>query len=280
MSRIRNASPAEFALFKLRSWLSALSHTRPVEKCFLDFDNQTKSSEGATKNKAAEPMGKQLPTTTRSARVRVASFIGQISRNVLRESKPDKKKPRLEAKDDIIAATEGAFDAISFTSFELERADKRVADIQEHYRQPQFGQGLSQELTKVFEALDAEKDWEGYQWPKFSSEDLRAQGKVLEIPLLANCSVNCLKRESLSKKGNPGKQVSCVKCLKRFHLKCMENEGIVDKGLKKDDLVTFQFTCEVCGGSAAANRRQDRAHVRIGPNTGIEAPPSHKVQEK
>jgi hypothetical protein len=259
--QIQSASEENFALFTLRSWLSALSHTRPVEKCFLDFDNQAKNSEGSTKNKAAEAMGKQLPTTTRSSRVQVANYIGQITKKVLQKSKPDKKRLRLEAKDDIIAATEQGFAGLNFTGNELQNADQDVAEIQEHYCQPRSG--LSREMIAVFEALDSEKNWEGYQPPKYASSALRDQGKVLEIPLLANCSVNCLKRDVASKKGSPGKQVSCIKCLKRFHLKCMENEGVVDPGLKKADLVIFQFTCALCGGSSATNRIRDHSHIHI-----------------
>lgn len=111
VSMIKGASDDNYVLFTLRSWLAALSHTRPVEKT---LDNQSKGL-GGSKTKASEATGKVTSTVTRESKVLVANQLGGLQKQLLLKLKPSKKKIRLEAKDDTIAAVGLEFDALTFT---------------------------------------------------------------------------------------------------------------------------------------------------------------------
>jgi hypothetical protein len=98
-------------------------------------------------------------------------------------------------------------------------------------------------MQAVFEELAAvPADWKG---PKFTASTLMAQGVDLDIPLLADCTANCLKLLKDSRKGSPGNQLSCHKCLRKFHLKCMEAEGLIPKGWQR-------LICQILGSYASA----------------------------
>lgn len=84
--------------------------------------------------------------------------------------------------------------------------------------------------------------------------DLLRIGADLDISLTTTCSSNCLRIEKQSKKGSHGKVLSCTICLRSFHVKCMESEKVLTKGLKAKDLLKITFACSGCGGSASTNR--------------------------
>lgn len=68
------------------------------------------------------------------------------------------------------------------------------------------------------------------------------------------CSADCLRIEKATKKGHPGATIACSVCLRSFHVKCMESEGFVTRGLTKVQLLSLAFSCSACGDTGGADR--------------------------
>lgn len=64
---IQEADESDSSIFTLRTWMAALSHTRCVEKTFLDWDHQSRG-EGGMKKKASVASGKAVTIQTKEAR--------------------------------------------------------------------------------------------------------------------------------------------------------------------------------------------------------------------
>jgi len=255
-------NPDDFALFTLKSWLPSLSHTRPVEKVFLDWDNQTRVGEGGTKARAAEASGKQVSPVTREAKVAVANMVHQIQRKLIAKRKPEKKRARIEAIDDFIESVALEFKSFSFSEKELKAAREKSSDVQEYFRTPQKG-GISGEIHDVLEALSAGVD--GWKQSKLTLPALLKLGDELDIPLIPMCSATCRKLLKPSKKGSPGVTIPCQKCLRVYHLKCMEADGLVAPGMKQLDVLTFSFVCALCGGSLDTNCKKQQRIAQVSP---------------
>ena len=241
VAAIQAASPENDILFTLRSWLAALSHTRPVEKIFLDHDHQSRA-EGQTKKKSAEASGKITAPDLREAKVSVANHLNKVQRDLLNHVKPTKKKARLEATEDIAASVALEFEACLLTDEEVSAGRDQVVKRQEYVRQPY--KGLSLHISGVFEALLC--DIPGWKGPQVQLARLLALGEDIDIALVTTCSAACLRLEKSSKKGSHGSIVTCATCLRIFHRKCMVNEGRIPAGVTKKNLVQLHFVCGQC----------------------------------
>ena len=126
----------------------------------------------------------------------------------------------------------------------MDKGHAEAKKLQEYYRQSR-GQ-ISAEMIEVFQGL--ENDVEGWVGPKLEFDQLLAAGDKLDISLTM-CSGNCLKLEKSTKKGSPGAVISCLDCLRSFHVNCMVNEGLLEKGRNQTT-----FYCESCGGTLDSNK--------------------------
>jgi hypothetical protein len=103
---------------------------------------------------------------------------------------------------------------------------------------------------------------DGWREAKFGLRELLKQGASLDISLVPKCSPTCKKLAQVSKKGSPGKILTCRDCLRVFHYKCMVSDGLVAAGLKKDELTKISFCCGMC--SAVEVERVSRLVVQSG----------------
>jgi hypothetical protein len=266
VSMIVDAPENTFVAFTLRSWRAALSHTQPVEKTFLDWDHQARG-DGGTKRKSSEPAGKGASLVTREAKVAVAAVAHQSVDVVLSKSKPNKKQQRVAAKDDVAAAVQLDYLGLTFSRDELRKGRLEAQVAQGHYRQPR--DGLSEEVQAIFRTLEQEA--EGWVAPRLTFAALLRLGAEIRISLDTVCTADCLKLDKVSKKGHPGATVSCTVCLRAYHIRCMESEGIIAAGLKKTDIVRFQFVCGPCGGNEDSNRLPRQMEGHIQPRHGVVA---------
>jgi len=277
VAAITGAKPENRVLFLLRSWLAALSHTRPVEKIFLDYDHQSRTV-GVAKKKATEASGKGGAPDLLEAKVRVASEMHKLQQQVLLKS--EKKRARLEAKLDTIAAVNEEYVRFKLTEEELQKARAEAGHKQEYFRQPRGG--LSEEIRDVFAALM--RDVDGWKGPRLDLASVLALGQDLDIALLTTCTADCLRLERQSKKGSPGSIVTCIMCFKTFHVKCMVHEKQIQAGLRKLELAQLQFNCKQCKELAlearVANEEQNVAAQQAQGGAESLAPPGSKKRQR
>ncbi len=93
----------------------------------------------------------------------------------------------------------------------------------------------------------------GWNPPRITMQALLRSGSAIRISLNTMCTADCLKIDNPTKKGHPGATVACSVCLRSYHIKCMESEGVVASGLKKGDIIRLVFVCGACGGTAGSN---------------------------
>lgn len=258
VSSIVNA-PEEgaFVARTLQSWRPALSHTQPVEKTFLDWDHQARG-DGGTKKKATEASGKGASHVTREAKVAVSTVAHESERDVLMVSKPHKLQKRVAAFADIAAAVNLDFKRLAFSNEQLQAGQQDAVAAQDFYRQPRHG--LSPAIMAVFASL--EQAVEGWKAPRQPMRTLLEQGKQLEISLNTMCSAGCLKVDKRgSKKGHPGAVVTCATCLRSFHIKCMQAEGVISPDMRKEHFLRSPFSCAACDDNVEADAGRQFAEV-------------------
>jgi hypothetical protein len=221
------------------------------------------------KRKSSEPARKGASTVTTEAKVAVASLAHRSDRDVLAKSKPDKLQKRVAAAADVAAAVELDFASLTFSRDVITNARKGAAAAQEYYQQPRGG--VSNEVQEIFRSLEQEA--EGWAAPRLTFAAMLRLGAQIHIPLDTICTADCLKVDKTSKKGHPGMTVACSVCVRSYHVKCMESEGLVAVGLKKADILLLQFTCGPCGGTKESNRMPLHIEARqpIHSAAGIDA---------
>lgn len=103
VAMIKQAPRENHLLWTLRSWRAALSNTQRVEKCFLDFDHQTRGAGG--QSKATEPAGKGASIVTVESKVLIKSVMNDSVKTVLAQRKEPKEQKVVASKKDIVKAS-------------------------------------------------------------------------------------------------------------------------------------------------------------------------------
>ncbi len=229
---------------QLCMWIAALSSTQPVEKTFLDYDNNVSSNSGGKKSKKSAPSGKAPQLGLVTAKVRVARTTAEVERSVLDSTNAREKEDlkRVQAKRHIISAVEETVLRVIATPAELSEARTIVKAAKRLHTTPQ--DGISPADTALLAHLNAQYNDPTFRHVRKKFIDLINEGSAMDVNIDSTCfaSDDCLRRAS--RKGAPGTMLACGTCVKRFHKKCLVHAGIVDKSVKKDARVAF--TCPSC----------------------------------
>ncbi len=230
-----------------RIWIPALSSTQPVEKTFLDYDNNVSRNSGGKKGKKSAPAGKDLQLDFTSAKVTVAQARAAIERKQLkvinaREKSSLKKAP---AKKHIKRVAEAEMEQLRATPGELKRARKQLKGPKERRTRPRGGVSVAD--SAMLKNFEADYLRENFRPARRRMAQLMADGALIEVSISCTCypSNLCLRREN--NKGARGKMLTCQKCAKMYHVKCLIGTGFVSKADTKD--VEFAFDCPACAGA-------------------------------
>jgi hypothetical protein len=229
-------------------WIAALSSTQPVEKTFLDYDNNVSSNSGGKKSKKSAPSGKAPHLGLVTAKVRVARATAEAESVVL-ESVNEREKAklkRLQAKRHIISAVEATIRSIMPTQEEIEEARLIVKAAKAQQLTPRGG--VSIDNRTMVNNLHAEYNNPNFRPVRKKMNALMEEGRSIDVDIRFTCfpSALCLRRES--RKGAPGIMLGCEKCYKRFHKKCLIKAGIIAESMKKDARIVFD--CPDCAEGA------------------------------
>jgi hypothetical protein len=232
---------------QLRVWIAALSSTQPVEKTFLDYDNNVAKNSGGKKGKKSVAMGKapQLDLTT--AKVQLSRTTAEVAREQLAavnaREKTDVKK--LQAKRHVREATEVMLAKVEATEPELKTARRAASAKRKPFVTPRGG--VSEAENERLQNLERHYNSDQFRPPRKKMARLIQEGRDIDVDICFTCfpSELCLRRES--KKGAPGKMFACQKCLKQFHAKCLVEAGILEKSATKG--VGVAFDCPDCAGA-------------------------------
>ncbi len=228
---------SELAVY-LRSIRPVLSSTQPVEKLFLDFDQQT--SRGGKKAKNSVPTGGSASLDLIAAKVSISKHYHDIDKMVL--DKSGKKIGRSRAKEDVAKSIEQTVRSLQATEEELKAGREHAKRMRDPFVTPRGG--VCPHLEGLIRGWDAEYNGANFRHVAKSMASLRADGVGLDISLKCVCFPSELCKRA-SKRGAPGSIVTCETCLQIFHYKCVAEAGLVQAGLQKNARPR-NFQCPGC----------------------------------
>jgi hypothetical protein len=233
---------------QLRTWRAALSSTQPVEKTFLDYDNNVPSNSGAKKGKKSQPTGKGPLLGLAVAKVRFAQMAAKVEREKLEAVNAREKTnlKKLQSKGHIRDAWNDKLAKLVASAEEIKAARKRLRVETAALVTPR--DGVSDAMRARLEHLEQEYNSPRFRHARKKMAALMVEGNDMAVDISFECfpSDQCVRRET--KRGAPGKMFACQQCLKRFHSTCLVEAGILAKKPAKD--ATVVFDCSECSGEA------------------------------
>lgn len=293
---LMRAPPAENQLVCIVArWAASLSHTQCVERTFLEWDQMNDNSMGRSLKKSTAATGKRSRSELVSGRAKAHEILKDVSARVgvkhtlvdasavandeaehdhdrpLTKVQDTRKSLRKRAKTDVAKAMEQVYMEVRVSEKELEKARKVTRQRQHYLQTPRSG--IAPEMADVLDLLD--RTVAGWTAPQKDLEDLILAGDVLVISLETQCSAACLKAGE-NRSGNPGLMVQCLDCQRLFHVKCMQEEGLLSKKVTftKQSLSMLRFFCSDCkeDGAGSENASSEQEHNNNeGDNDGYDA---------
>lgn len=219
---------------ELCKWLGAMSHTQPLEKTFLDYDNQVSRGGSNRKDSATTAHGRGATVVTHTSKVSVArvmtdAIADDVSDSIRTEereeqgnavARPVKPKQSQSIKAKAERFEEGMKSMIP-TDAQVKDARKVVTKAQEFFTTPRYG--LSERLKQHFQAVDAAMASGEIKDVAKSLESLLVEGKDLDLDIcvVQMCYGDQRCGKDVKKYGRKPNMIPCTKCGKEFHPSCV-----------------------------------------------------------